>query len=100
MKNFRFSLLIICLCFSAWMATGQSQKEMMKIINPKADSIINLYQKYGSFTKDMETLSESYIKEFQGLFTDYNVQLYNDLDPKQDPPYYVPLDKYIQFVRS
>jgi len=69
-------------------------------INRNVDSLLNLFQKYGSFTKDEETISNEYVNEFSKLFSSLNIIVINDLDAEGKTPKELPLSNYINNAKT
>lgn len=83
--------------------TGYSQtftSKDIKAISQNADSLLNLYTTYSSFSKDAVTISEAYISGFKDLFAVPSTKIFNDLDPKDETPSSIKLDTYIQYIKQ
>ena len=95
--------IISILSLSMVFGTASSQtftSKDTKVISQKVDSLLNLYTLYSSFSKDAVSLNEEYISGFKALFRDPTTMIFNDLDPKEETPPNISVDKYIQYVKE
>jgi hypothetical protein len=92
-------LLLLFLVPMAGISQSLTAKEN-SIIFKKADSIIDAYKVYSTFTKNMTSVSENYITGFIHLFRNDSALVFNDLTPKPAKPYYYPVKVYTDKVKE
>lgn len=101
MKRIIVSILILLgLGLNNNSSAQEFSKSDLNKISFKIDSVLNLYQKYGSLTKDEESISEAYVVEFAKLFTSMKVMVLNDLDPTAKTPADLNISTYITNAKA
>jgi hypothetical protein len=100
-----YNIIAVLLCILSVPAVSQTQKKIpddkkTKII-ARADSLLNKYERFASFTDDNVSISPDYTENFLKLFSNDSVYIFNDIDPLNEKPKNgINIGDYAQIVKE